>query len=77
MKKIVVNESLCIGCGACVALDNEHFDFNSDGLSSVKKEDVNSISPELASAVESCPTSAIKILEVDKEESDEECLNAA
>lgn len=70
MKKVMVNESQCIGCGACVALDSEHFDFNNNGLSYAKNEDVEKITPELASAVESCPTSAIKIAEFEKQENE-------
>ena len=35
MKKIKVNTEGCIGCGACVGLDPEHFDFNEEGLSLV------------------------------------------
>lgn len=31
MKKIIVDDEKCIGCGACVAIDSEHFDFNEDG----------------------------------------------
>ena len=33
MKKIIVNDETCIGCGACIAIDSEHFDFDSDGRS--------------------------------------------
>lgn len=60
MEKLNVNEEQCIGCGACVAIDSEHFDFNENGLSSVIKED-NLDSANLKSAMESCPTGAISI----------------
>ena len=30
MKKLVLNTDLCIGCGACVGIDPEHFDFNEE-----------------------------------------------
>ena len=33
MKKINVKNDACIGCGACVAIDSEHFAFNDEGLS--------------------------------------------
>ena len=36
MKKIEINN--CIGCGACIAMDPEHFEFD-DNLSSVKSND--------------------------------------
>jgi ferredoxin len=60
MSKLCVNEEQCIGCGACVAIDSEHFDFNDNGLSSVISQE-NLESPSLKSAVESCPTGAIKL----------------
>jgi len=59
MEKICVNEEQCIGCGACVAIDPEHFDFNDNGLSSVISNE-NLDSANLTSAIESCPTGAIK-----------------
>ncbi len=58
MKKILLNTSSCIGCGACVHIDPEHFDFNEDGLAIVIKavdEETNS----LINAKEACPVSAI------------------
>lgn len=60
MSKLCVNEEQCIGCGACVAIDSEHFDFNDNGLSNaISQENLDSTS--LKSAIESCPTGAIKI----------------
>ena len=60
MSKLCVNEEQCIGCGACVAIDAEHFDFNDNGLSNaISQENLDSAS--LKSAVESCPTGAIKL----------------
>lgn len=59
MEKIFVNEEQCIGCGACVAIDPEHFDFNDNGLSNVISSE-NLDSANLTSAIESCPTGAIK-----------------
>lgn len=64
MKKIFVNQDACIGCGACIAIDPEHFDFNEDGLSEAINQD-NLDSQELLNAKESCPTSAISISEND------------
>lgn len=60
MAKICVNEEQCIGCGACVAIDAEHFDFNENGLSSVINQE-NQDSANLKSAIESCPTGAISV----------------
>lgn len=79
MKKINVSKDLCIGCGACVAIDPEHFEFDEEGKSSVihnenieMKETKNE---NLTNAIESCPTSAISIVEeetVDSSENSEE-----
>lgn len=64
MKKIFVNHEACIGCGACVAIDSKHFDFNEDGLSSViSNEDVENADTE--NAIASCPTNAISYIESD------------
>ena len=73
MKKIIINNSLCIGCGACVAIDPTNFEFNDEGLSIAKNENVE-ISNELTEAVESCPTNAIKLVEINQDNcSCEEC----
>lgn len=61
MKELNVNKEACIGCGACVAIDPEHFDFDDDGLSSViSKENYNE---NTENALSSCPTSAISFVE--------------
>ena len=62
MKKIIVNDETCIGCGACIAIDSEHFDFDNDGRSCViSNENLNS--DDLSNAIESCPVAAISIEE--------------
>ncbi len=55
-----VEKSKCIGCGACVSIDAEHFDFDDDGLSEVISND-NLKSENLQNAIESCPTGAIRL----------------
>ena len=72
MKKLNVNEDACIGCGACVSIDPEHFDFNDNGLSSVISND-NIETEEVTNAIESCPTNAIKYVEEDNCECKESC----
>ena len=62
MKKIIVDDEKCIGCGACVAIDSEHFDFNEDGLSEAISQE-NLESENLQNAISSCPVNAIKITE--------------
>ena len=58
--KIEVNKDLCIGCGSCVSIDPETFEFNDDGLAEVK---TNEISEGAREAAEACPVEAIKINE--------------
>lgn len=58
MSSIKVNEEKCIGCGACVAIAPENFDFNDEGLSVVKGDNVTE---EAVSAMEACPVCAIEI----------------
>ena len=65
MKQIIVDDEKCIGCGACVAIDSEHFDFNEDGLSQVISQD-NLESENLANVISSCPVNAIKIVKKDE-----------
>lgn len=55
---IRVNET-CIGCGACVAIDPEHFDFN-EGLSVPTNQEITDAVREAAGA---CPVGAIEITE--------------
>ncbi len=62
MKKVCVNSVKCIGCGACVGLDPEHFDFSDAGLSEAISQE-NLESEALIQAKEGCPTAAIEITE--------------
>lgn len=58
MKKIEVLTENCIGCGACVGIDPEHFEFNKDGYSIVKSNE-NLDSESLIDAIEACPVGII------------------
>ena len=62
MKEIKVDKIKCIGCGACVGLDSEHFDFDDSGLSEVISQE-NIESEDLQNAIEGCPTGAISKVE--------------
>ena len=68
MKKLVVNDS-CIGCGACIAVDSEHFDFNEEGLSHPISND-NLETAELQNAISSCPVNAISLTDDENAECD-------
>lgn len=63
MKKIVLNKTSCVGCGACVAICGEHFDFDDNGLSNIIKQLDGDPTSELLEAVDSCPTNAISLVE--------------
>ncbi len=67
MEKLKVNSEICIGCGLCVSQNEEYFEFNDEGLSKAKKENVDeNDKKDLLSIVESCPVGAI-IIEDEKE----------
>ncbi len=65
MKKVIVDKEKCIGCGACVGLVDEVFEFGDDDLAQVR-DDVNfddmdsDLIDEVKDAIEGCPTEAIK-----------------
>lgn len=62
MKKLIVDDSVCMGCGMCAAMDEEHFMINDKGLSEVKSQE-NLESETLKNVVDICPVSAIKLAE--------------
>ncbi len=62
MKKVTVNQELCIGCGACANLCPGVFELQEDGKSKVINEDgCRKCDCELAA--NSCPVGAIKVEE--------------
>ncbi len=65
MAKIEVNKDLCIGCGSCVAIDPDTFEFGDDGFAEAKKQE---ITDEVREAAEGCPSEAIQIIEDEKED---------
>ena len=59
-----VEKEKCIGCGACMSIDPEHFDWDDDGLShAISNNNLNS--EALTDAIESCPTGAIRLAKTD------------
>ncbi len=55
---IEVDKSKCVGCGACIAIDEEHFAFDDQGLSEVIAQGVNE---KVEEAKDACPVEAISI----------------
>lgn len=58
--RVEVDQELCIGCGTCVDLCPDVFDWNDDERAySIVEEVPSEIEDQVNEAVESCPTSAI------------------
>ena len=64
MKKIVLKSEACIGCGACVGIDSEHFEFSDEGYSIIKSQE-NLDSPILMDAIDACPVAIISLEETE------------
>jgi ferredoxin len=58
MRKIIVDQKRCIGCGTCVILAPKTFKMGKGGKSEVINEKGNS-KEDIQNAVDSCPVSAI------------------
>ena len=63
MKKLNIDNEKCIGCGACTAIDPEHFDFDNE-ISACKVISQANIDNEAVNeAKDSCPVGAIEYIE--------------
>jgi len=59
--KVKVNQDACVGCGACVAVAEEVFELQDNGLSHEIKKEVPKDKEEVAKeAMGVCPTGAIE-----------------
>lgn len=73
MKKIIVDPDRCIRCGACVSMCEEVFQFSSEGYAESKEENNildtmdEKVKDDALDALEGCPTSAIREVEVEEE----------
>ena len=65
MEKIVkINKNRCLGCGMCVGINSEVFDFDDDGLAKVNNDKINEENKEeVNSAIDACPVAAIEVKE--------------
>ena len=72
MKKIKVLTENCIGCGACVGLDDEHFTFNEEGFSIVKSNE-NIDEEKINEIIEACPVGIISLVNENCENCHNEC----
>lgn len=58
--KVKVNQD-CIGCGLCISMYPELFEYNDEGLSRAKSEEVSdSLKNDIAEAQATCPVGAIE-----------------
>lgn len=59
--KVKVSKEKCIGCGMCVRINPEVFNFDDDGLAKADNEKINDQNKEtVEDAVNSCPVGAIE-----------------
>lgn len=54
-----VDKEKCIGCGACVSIAPEVFEFDTDGLAIAKENVGDEFKEKGMQGLESCPTDAI------------------
>ena len=68
--KAKVNEN-CIGCGSCIAMCEEVFEFNDNGFAEAKDKELNDEEKEMVNnIILMCPVEAISV-EEEKEEKEE------
>ncbi|MDO4199229.1 MAG: ferredoxin [Clostridia bacterium] len=61
--KVKVNQE-CIGCGMCIDMCPEVFEYNDEGLSSVKSEEADdSLKDSITEAQQACPVDAIELID--------------
>ena len=61
--KITIDESKCIGCGACAAIAPAVFIIDTETGKAKVSQQPQKITAEIQAAIDSCPTQAIKIVE--------------
>ena len=67
MEKIKVNKEKCLGCGMCVGINSDVFEFDDDGLTKVNNSNITDDNKEeVEEAINSCPVSAIEKVEEEK-----------
>lgn len=65
MTKVIVDDDVCIGCGACVSACPDCFELNEDGKSKVTVEVCDCDLHEVAL---NCPVQAISVIDKPDEE---------
>ena len=64
--KTWINKDTCIGCGTCIAVAPEIYEFDSDGKSKAKIEIIEypNLIEKAKDAEVACPTHSVKVEEV-------------
>ncbi len=60
MKKVTINQDLCIGCGACTGIAADVFTLNDEGKAEVAAEVTADNEASVEEAVAGCPVQAIE-----------------
>lgn len=61
MEKIKVNKDKCLGCGMCVGINSDVFEFDDDGLAKANPDKITEDNEEeVNEAINSCPVGAIE-----------------
>lgn len=69
MKKVVINKDKCLGCGMCVGIESDVFDFDDDGLAKANNDNINDDNKEnVNNAIDSCPVAAIEVVDDNNKE---------
>ena len=64
MKKLIIDENVCVCCGSCTANCEAVFDGTDEGTPCVKDQKlVEENKDEVEEAIKACPTGAIKYVE--------------
>lgn len=61
LKKIIVDQEACIGCGSCAGVAPEYFKINEEGKSEVIKKYDDADKDKINEAADGCPVQAISI----------------
>lgn len=69
--KAKVNEN-CIGCGTCIAMCENVFEFNDDGFAEAKDKELSEKEiEEVNNAIAMCPVEAISIIKENEDKENE------
>lgn len=65
IKKIIVDRKACIGAATCIVVSPDSFELDSENIAVVKDNALDKSYDELLMAAQSCPVSAITLIDDD------------